>query len=231
MNDSDSASSDIRLPPGPNCSRWNVTWQVLKNPRRAFEQWRDQYGDPFFVHALNGPIVVTGRPDLIREIFTHDPMNYEVFGTRAIRPVLGAGSMLSMDGMRHRRERKLVMPMFHGTRMRAYGDIIRDATLTEMSVIEPDSVFEMLDLTTRISLQVIVKAILGGEEASTINRLMDLACEVVRRSHPILFFSPKMQRHFFGLSPWDRFTKARDQLRNAFDDELARRQAFPAERQ
>ncbi|MFN3190855.1 MAG: cytochrome P450 [Aureliella sp.] len=224
-------SRDKSVPPGPTSPKFFNTMKVLRNPRAAFETWVAEYGDPFFVHALNGPIVVTGRPELIKEVFAQDTSKFEVFGERAIRPMLGPGSMLMLDGEKHRRERKLVMPMFHGSRMKAYGDIIRIATLDAMEAVADRSSFEMISVATDVSLKVIAQAILGGDQSGTTDRLTRLARETIDKSLPILFFSPRTQISFMGLSPWDRFTKARRTLREAFDDELERRQKDPQPRE
>lgn len=221
---SDSKSS---LPPGPGGSRLLNTLQVLKNPQKAFSNWFERYGDPFLVHALNGPIVVTGNPELVKQVFSHKASDFDAFGKRALVPTLGAGSMLAIDGEQHRQERKLMMPMFHGQRMKSYGDIVRQATLAKMQEQQSAKSFEMLDVTTAVSLQVIIEAILGSQDEESTLKLMRLARETIRRSLPILFFSPRTQISFFGLSPWDRFLNARKQLRNAFDEELSRRKQNP----
>ena len=112
--------SESRLPPGPPGS-WRPTLQLIRNPRAALEGWARQYGDPFLLNALNGPVVVTGREDLIRTIHGQDPSIYAPFATTTIVPLMGNGSMLILEGEPHRRERRLMMPMFHGDRMKTYG--------------------------------------------------------------------------------------------------------------
>ena len=112
--------SESRLPPGPPGS-WRPTLQLIRNPRAALEGWASQYGDPFLLNALNGPVVVTGREDLIRTIHGQDPSIYAPFATTTIVPLMGNGSMLILEGEPHRRERRLLMPMFHGDRMKTYG--------------------------------------------------------------------------------------------------------------
>jgi len=71
---------------------------------------------------MNGPVVVTGREDLIRVIHGQDPGIYSPFASSTIVPLMGSGSMLILEGEQHRRERRLMMPMFHGDRMKAYGE-------------------------------------------------------------------------------------------------------------
>ncbi|MCA9160434.1 MAG: hypothetical protein KDA72_19020, partial [Planctomycetales bacterium] len=61
------AEPPIRLPLGPRGSLL-PTLQLIRDPRAALEGWVRQYGDPFLLKALNGPVVITGREDLIRVI-------------------------------------------------------------------------------------------------------------------------------------------------------------------
>ncbi len=215
---------------GPR-GRWRPTLKLIRSPREAFEEWSKQYGDPFYVHALNGPVVVTGRPDLIREIFAHDSAEYDIFAQQSVKPILGEGSMLLLTGQRHRQERKLIMPMFHGDRMRAYAQIMQTIAIDGMERISQGKPFEMLSTTTRISLDVIVQTIFGGENQQSIAKLMQLSGQTMKSMSPLLFFSRKTHFHFFGLSPWDRFTKSQSELRAAFESEIQRRQDAPMERQ
>ncbi len=209
------------LPPGP-AGRLRPTLKLIRDPQGALNEWRSTYGDPFFMHALNGPVVITGRADLIHEIFARDAAHYDPFATKALVPILGAGSMLCLAGSAHRRERKLIMPMFHGDRMRSYAAIMQQATQEAMQNVA-HSEFNMLDVTTSISLKVIVEAIFGGEDSQSVTNLMRLARKAIRDISPLLFFSPKLHFSFLGLSPWDRFVRARNRLREAFDVELASR--------
>lgn len=224
-----SAAESARLPAGPQ-GRLRSTLRFVRRPRQALQQWSEQYGDPFLVHALNGRIVMTGRPDLVRQIFSHDPNDYEVFAAKALGPVLGWGSMLALDGPKHRRERKLIMPMFHGDRMRAYADVVVAATERAIAARLGQGSFKAVELTTEISLDVIIGAIFGAEQESHARRLAQLSREVINRSSPLLLFAPSTQVSFFGISPWDRLMAAKAQLRAAFEEELARREADPRQR-
>ncbi len=216
------------LPLGP-VGRLRPTLKLIRDPHSALNEWRSTYGDPFFVHALNGPVVITGRADLIQEIFAHDATHYDPFATKALAPILGRGSMLCLAGSAHRRERKLIMPMFHGDRMRSYATIMQQAAHEAMQSVA-QAEFNMLDVTTKISLKVIVEAIFGGEDSQTITKLMRLARNAIRDTSPLLFFSPKFHFRFLGLSPWDRFLRAQRRLREAFNVELARRANSSAHR-
>ncbi len=207
----------IKLPPGPKGS-WIPTLQLIRNPRAAMENWVSRYGDPFLLNALNGPVVVTGRADLIREIHGQDPGIYETFATATLVPILGRSSLLAMEGEQHKRERRLIMPMFHGDRMKAYGSAMQAIALQEFSKrLEHNRIIPTLDVMTDISLEIIVRTVFGGENRQQTCDLMAASREVVKRSNPLLFFSKKTHLACWGLSPWDRFIAARARLFSLFD--------------
>lgn len=221
--DSISKEVAIRLPPGPPGS-WRPTLQLIRNPRAALESWAKQYGDPFLLNALNGPVVVTGREDLIRTIHGQDPSIYAPFATPTIVPLMGNGSMLILEGEQHRRERRLVMPLFHGDRMKAYGTSMQQCAVEQFEVHRARGKLVTLELMTDISLEVIVRTIFGGTDRALATRLMDASRRVVASSSPLLFFSRKTHVPFFGFSPWDRWTKAKRELFQLLDEVIEKRQ-------
>lgn len=216
-----------KMPRGPRGRMW-PTLQVVRDPHVAFGRWAKQYGDPFYVHAMNGPIVVTGRPDLIKQIYGSDPDLFEPFATKTLVPMFGAGSMLLMSGEPHRRERKLMTPMFHGDRMKAYADAIHTVALDEIAQQPLATEFATLPLTVRVSFQVIVRTIFGGNDPQVIDRMLHAGRQLVKSLHPLLFFSRKTHFSFAGISPWDRFRAAIARLDAALDYEIDQRQGNPS---
>ena len=55
-------------------------------------------------------------------------------------------------------------------------------------------------------------------------QLMDASRRVVASSSPLLFFSRKTHVPFFGLSPWDRWTRAKKELFQLLDKVIEKRQ-------
>ncbi len=221
--------AEIRLPPGPPGS-WRPTLHLIRDPRTALEGWVKKYGDPFLINALNGPVVITGREDLIRTIHGQDPGLYAPFATPTIIPLMGSGSMLVLEGESHRRERRLVMPMFHGDRMKAYGDSMQTIALEQFETHRARGNITTLDLMTDISLEVIVRTIFGGDDRELATQLMEVSRRVVASSNPLLFFSRRTHVPFFGLSPWDRWTKAKNDLFQLLDKVIEKRQASNLQR-
>ena len=176
------------------------------------EQWRDRFGDPFLLQAFNGPLVITGREDLIREVYGTDPDVFEPFAVQTLVPILGAGSIFALTGSEHRRERKLLMPMFHGDRMRTYGASMCQQALDLAQRELPSGRVQTLPLMTDISYGVIVRNIIGGTSGQALADLIGASKAMVRALHPLLLFSARTHVSFLGLSPWDRLRKAKAEL-------------------
>ena len=115
-----------KLPHGP---RVPPPLQLLKwvfAPLPFMQACADRYGDTFTVRQLGfPPMVFFTDPGAIRQIFTGDPDQFRSGKANAVfEPFFGPNSLLLLDGARHRRERRLLMPPFHGERMRLYGEMM-----------------------------------------------------------------------------------------------------------
>ena len=210
------------LPDGPP-GKLRSTWRVIRNPKDLFAKSVKRYGDPFLLTAMNGPVLVTGKPDFVEQIFRAPPETFNVFARDAMIPILGSGSLLLMEGTKHRAERKRVAPPLHGNCMRTYGQAMQSTAEAVISQIEVGTAFTGLQIGTDISLDVILKTILGADTDRLLGEFRTLTRKVLSRSWPILFFSPKTQLRFLGFSPMDRLRSAQRQLREQLRIELDRR--------
>ena len=91
------------------------------------ERARARYGDAFTLRILNeGAWVILAHPDMVRDVFTGDPdVLRSGEANQILRPTLGEHSVLVLDGERHLRQRRLLLPPFHGERMQRYGALVR----------------------------------------------------------------------------------------------------------
>ncbi|TWU56994.1 hypothetical protein Poly51_29150 [Rubripirellula tenax] len=210
------------LPNGPH-GKWRTTWGIIQNPRRLFNKCVQQFGDPFLMRAINGNVVVTDRPDLVEQIFRADPDTFSVFASEGIRPILGAGSLLMMEGPPHRAERKRVAPPLHGDRMKAYGEAMQSIALATGRNYSDGREFTGIRLGTEISLDVILQTVLGADSNQLMNEFRHSTRGVLDRSLPILFFSPKTQFSLLGFSPMDRLRVVQAKLREQIKQEVQRR--------
>lgn len=182
-----------QLPAGPRIA-------PLQTLRFAFDNnglFRDclrRYGDPFTVPTLLGTMVVTADPEGIREIFTADPDTFASFGAGPLEPFVGKSSMLLLSGARHRRERKLLMPPFHGERMRAYGRLMQSTTAAHAAGLRAGQEIAVQDLTQSITLDLILGAVFGVQEPERVARFRDAVTATLGAASPALVFFPALQR-------------------------------------
>ena len=222
--------SPTSLPTGPK-GKWGPTLRLIRNPREAMDAWVKEFGDPFLLHALNGPVVVTGREDLIRTIYGQSPDAYEPFAVATMTPLMGAGSMFVLDGEEHRRERRLVMPMFHGDRMKAYGLAMQETALEQLAKHDLNKPLLTKPLMIDISLEIIVRTVFGGNDREMAQRMIDASHRTVAAASPLLFFSRKTHLSFLGLTPWDRWNQAKANLFTLFDRAIEAWKEAAAERE
>jgi cytochrome P450 len=81
-----------------------------------------------------------------------------------LAPVLGRRSLLLLEGEEHLRRRKLMLPPFHGERMRAYEAVMAEATEREVASWPVGRRFPLQDSMQAITLEVILRAVFGVED-------------------------------------------------------------------
>src|SRR5262245_40222897 len=116
------------LPPGPR--QWPLVQLLrwIRQPIPFMEECTRQFGDCFTVRFPIGGrnIVFFSDSVAIKEIFTGDTENFRAGEANVVvKPILGDHSLLVLDGARHSRERRLMMPPFHGERMQVYSEAMR----------------------------------------------------------------------------------------------------------
>jgi cytochrome P450 family 110 len=167
---------------------------------------------PFSARLMMGDFWGTGDPDLARQIYTAPAEQFgDPVGPRVLEPLLGSRSILLLGGDVHRRDRALLMPPFHGERMRAYGQVIAQATLLRSRAVMSQRRVSITELMPRISLDAILEAVFGLTEQEHAE-VEQLVLEAVHCFTVPLMFFPILRAKFFGLSPWDRFLRARKAL-------------------
>jgi cytochrome P450 family 110 len=220
-------TTSVRLPPGPKGTLRNTLW-FIRDPYGFFANNARRFGDPYTLPTATGPLVVTGKPELTRAIFSADPETFEPFAIGLIGPFLGKRSLIMSAGERHRRDRKLLTPPFHGARMRAYGRAIVEATREQTRAWSRGWEGAVQKTAAAISLDVILRAVFGIEEPVARERWSKAVREDVGSASPAIIFLPGLRRDFFGFGPWSRFQRARNRLIGMMFDEMTARAASPS---
>jgi cytochrome P450 len=169
------------LPPGPGYGKALTTLGWFARPTALMRRCRERYGDIFTLNiAHEGPWVMVSEPDAIKEIFTGDPKVFHAGeGNVILKPLLGANSVLLLDEGPHMRQRKLMLPPFHGARMKAYADTMRAVAEREISTWPEGEPFELWPRMQAITLEVIVRTVFGVERVGDVERLQGLLAKAL----------------------------------------------------
>jgi cytochrome P450 len=155
------------LPKPPVVPLPRVT-QMLRFNQRQIEYVfgsRRRLGDVFRMRtSMPGGPVVTSHPDHVRSLFTAKPEQApSLTGESPLRPILGTRSVLTAVGPRHMRQRKLLLPPFHGEAIERYTAMIAEATEREIDTWPLDRPFALAPRMQAITLDVIMAGIFGIE--------------------------------------------------------------------
>ncbi len=167
------ASALAGLPPGPGRSPFAQAVEWVRRPLPFLEDCARCYGDTFTLRLAGmPPMVMVSSPEAVREVFAGDPEVLRAGEANALlRAALGPRSLLVLDGSEHMRERKLMLPPFHGERMRRYGDLIVEIAERTIERWPCDRPFAVAPHTRSIALEVILRAVLGVDEPERRARL------------------------------------------------------------
>ncbi len=153
----------VRLPPAV---RLPSALQMLRFSKRQIEfvfRARRELGEVFVMRAgISGGTVVSCHPDHARSLFTADPEQVPSLTAESpVRPIVGPSSVLTANGARHLRQRRLLLPAFHGEAIDRYTQTIGEATEREIDRWPLDRPFALAPRMQAITLEVIMSAIFG----------------------------------------------------------------------
>ena len=223
----------------PNGPKTPAIWQMFHWITSPFSFMRDcthNYGDCFTVRlgAKFAPVVFFSHPQALQTILTND--DSKVFDAPGelnglFEPLLGTQSVIGLSGDRHRRMRQLMMPPFHGERMRSYGQLIGEITENVIRKWTVDQSFSVRESMQVISMRVILGAVFGLAEGSRYQQLEQLLGAMLdEMSNPLsvsLLYFPILRQDLGALSPWGNFVRKREQVDQLIYDEIAERRSQP----
>jgi cytochrome P450 len=193
----------VTLPPGPSTPRFVQGAYTLTVPRRGMHRLRDRYGDAFTIYIpVLGHAMVISDPAEIKQLFQTSPDvadNLE----RNLGRILGPGSSFALTGEEHRRQRRLLVPPFHGRRLVAYETIVEGETVRELASWPQGRVFATLPSMMRITLNAILRAVFGAEGAE-FSQLRELLPALVTLGSRLAVI-PVPRVDWGRWSPWGRF--------------------------
>lgn len=139
------------------------TLHWLARPISFMESCRRRFGDAFSVRFLGfeRPMVMLSDPEAIRALYSEHGHGLPPGRTIALLPVMGPSSVLLLEGREHLARRRVMLPPFHGERMRSYESIVRETVQRELDGWSDGSQFALHPRMQTITLEVILSAVFG----------------------------------------------------------------------
>jgi cytochrome P450 family 135 len=157
-------STPLHIPPALGQHRLIQSIRFVNNPLRFSLMSREQFGDVWQLQLMSrrDPFVVTTHPDHVKSLFTAKPAEApSLTGESPLRPILGPNSVLTAVGERHMRQRKLLLPAFHGDAVQRYVQMIEEVAERELESWQPGRPFALAPRMQAVTLDVIMGGIFG----------------------------------------------------------------------
>ncbi len=198
------------LPPGPRQPAVVQLLQFTFRPLPFLEECRARYGDPFTLRVAGlGTYVSLTAPEWIKEVFTGDSdVLHSGEANAMLEPVVGPNSVLLLDGPRHLRRRRLLLPPLHGERMSAYTALMAEITAAELERMPVGTPFSLHPHMQSITLKVILRAVFGLDEGAQMDELERLIVAFLEPPPAIATFLP-VKVLDFPFSPYRTFMRRR----------------------
>lgn len=225
----------MTLPDGPRTPKYLRIFRLLKlifRPLNYLENYAYRYGDIFKIGGdTSPPFVYVSNPYAIKEIFSADPDQFETGrGNRSLNFILGDRSLILMDGEPHQRKRRLLTPPFHGDRLRTYSQLICDITEQVAHEWRVGAPFRVRESMQEVTLRVILRAVFGVDEGERLQQLRRKISVLMNAfagsplSSAVIFFR-FLQKDWGPLSPWGRYLRLKQQVRDLIYAEIRERRA------
>ena len=212
-----------------NIPSWLQKIQFVKNPTGFLESKKKKFGSIFNapISGRHNPLLLVDDPKSIEQILANVDNTFISRGSSYSKSLIGEETVISLEGEKHKRKRKLLIPRFCGKQLFSYGEIISLAAKNTLNKIALGNSFSVDILMQDLALEVIIKIIFGNKEELKIIEFKKLimnwlkACNSSFISTAILH--PSLQLNLGTKSPWGYFCYLRRQISNFIYEEINKR--------
>ncbi len=170
-----------------------------------------------------GDVLFAAKPAHIREFLKIPASELTPPMPNPIEPVVGDGSIILLDGIRHKHERARFLPALHHERIRRYTGLMAEAALDEIAKWQPGTIIDARDAAQSITLQIIVQAVFGIDDRNRRDHYVTVVKAMMRDYVAPFMFFPVLRRAPFGLGPWQRFSARRVELDTMLSEQISHR--------
>ncbi|HWW68301.1 MAG TPA: cytochrome P450 [Solirubrobacterales bacterium] len=220
----------MTLPPGPASSPLVQTLRWGFRPLPFMDESRKKFGNSFSVKFLGfkSPMVMISDPEAIKALYTERENGLPPGRNIVLEPIMGSRSVLLLEGSDHLARRKLMLPAFHGERMRSYQPVVEEIVSAEIDSWPLGEEFPIHSRMQAVTLEVILRVVFGVSDGPRLERLRDMLGKVLTETaSPTAQLIRIATQRFDRRGPWAKFEgqlKAVDELLYA---EIGERRSDP----
>jgi cytochrome P450 len=206
------------------------TMRWMFRPIEFMEEARDRFGETFGVKFIGfkTPLYFTSDPAATKAIYSNRANTLPPGRNVVLEPVMGPRSILLLEGTEHLARRKLMLPPFHGERMRAYESVITEVIDREIEGWSVGREFRIHPRMQAVTLEVILRAVFGvADEGRLIRMRQRLGVLLRQTASPALQLLGLATQRLGGWGPWARFERTLDRVNEVIYEEIAERRADP----
>ena len=170
------------LPPQPRSGPLMQTLRWTIRPLAFMQECRERIGDSFSLNFLGfeRPMVLITDPVAVKALYTERSNGLPPGRNIVLEPILGARSVLLLEGAEHLARRKLMLPPFHGERMRSYEGVVEEIVTAEIDSWEPGGpAFPIHERMQAVTLEIILRVVFGVGEGPRLEQLRTLLATVL----------------------------------------------------
>ena len=201
-------TTETELPPGPRLPSVLQLLGIWTRPTAYLDRCRARYGRRFSIRlpGRRATLVFLSDPEEIKEVFKAPPdVLHPGEGAGLLEPIVGPNSVILLDEEPHLEQRRLMLPAFHGEAMQSLAGLMRELTEREIASWGRDEEIELHPRLQRLTLEIVLRAVLGLEEGPRLDRLRELLTAVLRSTESPLSLVPMrsglMERAQAGRGP------------------------------
>jgi cytochrome P450 len=184
------------LPPGPSVPAAIQLAATWTRPAASLVRLRQRYGRRITVQLpFQPPFVILSDPDEIKELFMASPQDiHPGEGARILGQIVGSKSVILLDETEHLEQRKLLLPAFHGEKMKRLTGLMTELAEREAASWPIDRSVALHPRLQRLTLEIILRAVFGLEQGPRLSDLRDGLTQVLAFSESPLSVLPAVQR-------------------------------------
>jgi cytochrome P450 len=150
-------------------------------PLPFMQDCREKYGDSFSVRFLGfeRPMVLISDPAAIKALYMERSHGLPPGRNIILEPILGSQSLLLQEGAEHLARRRLMLPPFHGERMRSYESVLDEIVAAEIDSWPLEREFPIHSRMQAVTLEAILRVVFGVADGPRLERLRGMLSRVL----------------------------------------------------